>query len=96
MGYFLWDLAGDLAVARGGNQVSTDTMVRPEARSLRRRLAALAWIPGATAAVAIGSGFDNWALTFLSLVVLVAGLWLFAERGGRIWDRIRRTSSAAP
>jgi hypothetical protein len=90
VGYFLYDLAGDLAVARGGNAVKTDPMERPEGLSIRRRLAAILWIPGATAAVAVGSGFDNWYLGALAFVVLLAALWLFAERGDRVWARLTR------
>jgi hypothetical protein len=88
MSYPLWDLAGDLAIARGGGAVKTDPMDRPDPRSLRRRVAALLWIPGATVAIAVGSGTSVWLLSIPAFVVLFAGLWLFAEGTGGIWAKI--------
>jgi len=90
MSFPLWDLAGDLAIARGGGPVKTDPMDRPDSRSLRRRVAALLWIPGAAAALAVGSGTGVWWLIVPAFLVLLAGLWLFSERGDAIWSRIRR------
>ena len=89
MSFPLWDLAGDLAVARGGGPVKTDPMDRPDPRSLRRRVAALLWIPCAFGAAAVGSGTGWWPLGGVVFVLLVAALWLFAERGDRIWSKIR-------
>ncbi len=89
MSFPLWDLAGDLAIARGGGPVKTDPMDRPDPRSLRRRVAALLWIPGAAIAIAVGSGTGVWLLSIPAFLVLFAGLWLFAERGDRLWSRIR-------
>jgi hypothetical protein len=90
MSFPLWDLAGDLAIARGGGAVKTDPMELVESRSLRRRISALLWIPGAALALAVGSGTGVWFLSIPAFVVLFAGLWLFAERGDRIWSSIRR------
>lgn len=84
MSFPLWDLAGDLAVARGGGPVKTDPMDRPESNSLRRRVAALLWIPGAAAAIAVGSGTGAWWLIVPAFIVLIAGMWLFAEGIDRI------------
>jgi len=92
MSFPLWDLAGDLAIARGGGPVKTDPMDRPDSRSLRRRVAALLWIPGAAAALALGSGTGLWWLSVPAFVVLIAGLWLFAEGTGGIRARLRRRS----
>jgi len=59
-------------------------------KSLRRRISALLWIPGGASAVAVGSGTGVWLLTIPAFVVLFVGLWLFAERGDRIWSRLRK------
>jgi len=92
MSFPLWDLAGDLAIARGGGPVKTDPMDRPDSRSLRRRVAALLWIPGAAAALALGSGTGLWWLSVPAFVVLIAGLWLFTAGTGGIRARLRRRS----
>jgi len=88
MSFPLWDLAGDLAIARGGGPVKTDPMDRPDSRSLRRRVAALLWIPGAAAAIAVGSGTGVWWLSIPAFVVLFASLWLFAEGTGGTGARL--------
>ena len=90
MSFPLWDLAGDLAIARGGGPVKTDPMDRPDSRSLRRRVAALLWIPGATAAIAVGGGTGLWWLSASAFIGLIAGLWLFAEGIAGITDRFHR------
>jgi hypothetical protein len=90
MSFSLWDLAGDLAIARGGGPVKTDPMDRPDPRSLRRRVAALLWIPGAFGAIAVGSGTGWWPLGGAAFIVLIAGLWLFAEGTGGIRRVLRR------
>jgi len=89
MSFPLWDLAGDLAIARGGGPVKTDPMDLVDSKSLRRRISALLWIPGAALAIAVGSGTGVWLLTVPTFGALFVGLWLFAERGDRIWSRIR-------
>jgi hypothetical protein len=53
-----------------------------EARTLRRRLAAIMWVPGAAGALALGGWSGSVIVGVAAFVVLVAGLWLFAE-GGR-------------
>jgi hypothetical protein len=81
VGYWLYDLACALAVARGGNGVKTDPMDLPSALSLRERIAAVIWIPAAFGAAAIGSGFESWVAGVAALVLFTAALWFFAERG---------------
>ena len=83
MSWPLWDLAGDLAVARGGGAVKTDPMERVQGRNLRWRLAALAWIPGGFSAIALGSATGSWVIGLAAFVLLIAGLLLFASRGAR-------------
>ena len=92
MSFPLWDLAGDLAVARGGNAVETDPLERMEGRNLRRRVAALAWIPGAAVMVVLASLANNTFVTLALLGGLLLGLWLFAERWDQIVTRLRRKS----
>ena len=90
MAWPLWDLAGDLAVARGGGPVETDPMRRIDARYLRRRIAAALWIPFAFGAVALGSVLHSWVAGTLAFAAVVVVLWLVAERGDRLWSLIRR------
>ena len=90
MAWPLWDLAGDLAVARGGGPVETDSMRRIDARYLRRRIVAALWIPLAFGAVALGSELHSWVAGTLAFAAVVVVLWLVAERGDRLWSLIRR------
>jgi hypothetical protein len=86
----LWDLAGDLAVARGGGRIRTDPMELVEGRVLRRRIAALLWIPGAAGVVGLASWAGTWIVGVVGIVVLVVLLWLFAEYSDRILARFRK------
>ena len=86
----MWDLAGDLAVARGGGSVETDPMRRIDARYLRRRIVAVLWIPFAFGAIALGSGLGSWVAGAVAFAAVVALVWLVAERGDRFWALIRR------
>ena len=90
MAWPLWDLAGDLAVARGGGPVETDPTRRIDARYLRRRIVAALWIPFAFGAVALGSELHSWVAGTLAFTAVVVVLWLVAERGDRLWSLIRR------
>ena len=90
MAWPLWDLAGDLAVARGGGPVETDPMRRIEARYLRRRIAAALWIPFAFGAIALGSGLHSWVAGTLAFAAVIVLLWLVAERADRLWAAVVR------
>lgn len=48
---------------------------------MRRRLAAIAWLPGAGLALALGGWTGSWEVGLTAFIVLIAALWLFAERG---------------
>lgn len=86
----LWDLAGDLAVARGGGRVRTDPMELVEGRTLRRRIAALLWIPAFAGVVGFASWAGTWIVGAIGFVVLVAVLWLFADHLDWVVARIRK------
>ena len=94
MSFPLWDLAQDLAVARGGNKVETDPMERMEGRNLRRRIAALAWIPCAAIVLVLVSLANNTVVTLALFGGLLTGLWLFAERWDQIAARIRKHANS--
>ncbi len=93
MSYPLWDLAGDLAVARGGGAVKTDPMELVEGRTLRRRIAGLLWIPTATGVLALTSWSNSAIVGVVGFSALITALWLFAERGDRILARFRNRES---
>ena len=95
MSFPLWDLASDLAVARGGGPVKTDPMDLIEGRVLRRRIAALVWIPGTVAVLALGSWTSSVVAGLAGFAVLIAGLWLFTERWERVVAWIRRRKEPA-
>jgi hypothetical protein len=80
----LFDLYKDLAVAQSSPGPPEDPTKADEveARTLRRRLAAIMWVPGAAGALALGGWSGSVMVGVAAFVVLVAGLWLFAE-GGR-------------
>ena len=86
----LWDLAGDLAVARGGGRIRTDPMELVEGRTLRRRIAALLWIPAAAGAVGLASLAGSWIVGVLAIAVVILVLWIFADHFDWILARIRR------
>ena len=91
---WLWDLAGDLAVARGGGPVETDPMRRIDSRYLRRRIAAVLWIPFAFGAIALGGGLGSWVAGTVAFAAVIFMLWLVAERGDRLWAAaVRRRRS---
>ena len=95
MSYPLWDLAGDLAVARGGGAIKTDPMEEVPAITMRRRLAALLWVPSATGVVALASWTGTWVVGVAGFAILIAALWLFAERGDKVLGRIRGPREAS-
>jgi O-antigen ligase len=61
-----------------------------EGRTLRRRIAALVWIPAAVAMLALGSWTSSLAVGLVGFAVLIAGLWFFTERWDRVVGRLRR------
>jgi len=95
MSFPLFDLYKDLAVAQAGPGPPDDPtdLDEVEARTLRRRLAAIMWVPGAGGVLFLAGWANSAVLGVAGFVVLIAGLWLFAERGGRVRVWLRRTPS---
>jgi hypothetical protein len=90
--YQFVDLVKDLAVAQAGPGTDPDPVKAEanEARTFRRRLAGLMWIPGAMAVLFLAGWANSAVLGVAGFVVVLVGLWLFAERSDRIAARIRR------
>jgi hypothetical protein len=93
MSFPLFDLYKDLAVAQSSPGPPDDPTKADEveARTLRRRLAAIMWIPGAAGALALGGWSGSAIVGVAAFAVLGAGLWMFAERGDRLAALIRRS-----
>ena len=91
MTYPFGDLVKDLAVAQAGPGTDPDPVKAEaiEARTFRRRLAGFLWIPGLAAILFLAIWARSAALGVAGFVLLLVGLWLFAERGDRIagWTR---------
>ena len=92
MSYQFVDLVKDLAVAQAGPATDPDPVKAEanEARTFRRRIAGLMWIPGAMAVLFLAGWANSAVLGVAGFVLLLVGLWLFAERGDRIAARMRR------
>lgn len=92
MSFPLFDLVKDLAVARGLPETETDRdkIDTAEARTMRRRLAALAWLPGLGLVLLLGGATNSAFVGVAGLVVLLVAMWLFAERGDRFGAWLRR------
>lgn len=89
MGYPLWDMVGDLAMARGlrGEQVDSDS------RYLRGRVAAVIWIPGLAAALMLGGLTGSWVVGVMVIVLTLVAMTLIAFGPRRVVARLRRPSS---
>jgi uncharacterized protein (DUF58 family) len=80
------DLMKDLALARGSSGDGID----PDARAMRRRIAIIVWLPGAGILTWLAGWAQSVAVGVAGLALLLISLWLFAERGDRIAERVRR------
>jgi len=92
MSFPLFDLAKDLAVARSGEGTEAD-----DPRVLRRRIAGIAWAPGAILVVLLAAWSKSWLIGIAGIALLLIGLWLFAERAEQtaaLARRIVRRNSA--
>lgn len=92
MSFSLWDLSGDLAVARGAQNanVSPEEADAFEASFLRRRIASASSVFALAIAVFLG-GWSNSGVIGVGFAVLaIAGLWIYAERPARVGRLFRR------
>jgi hypothetical protein len=82
----------DLAVAQAGMGVDPDPVKAEanEARTFRRRLAGLMWIPGLMAVLFLAGWANSVVVGVAGIVLLLVGLWTFAEWGDRVRARMRR------
>lgn len=86
MGFQFVDLVKDLAVAQAGRGADPDP-AKPEAidaRTFRRRIAGLAWIPGAMSVLFLAGWANSVIVGVAGFVILFVALWEYAERGDRI------------
>jgi hypothetical protein len=86
MSFPLFDLAKDLAVARSGEGADAD-----DPRVLRRRIAGIAWAPGAILVVLLAAWSSSWLIGVAGIALLLIGLWLFAERADQVVALARRS-----
>ena len=88
MGYPLWDMLSDLAIARGFRGADADS----DSRYLRGRIAAILWIPGLALALTVGGWMDSWLLAvgILALTLIAMAAVAFGPR--RIASAFRRRS----
>ena len=83
------ELYVDLGLARAGApDAGADDDA--EALNLRRRIAALATMPGLYLAVVLAA-WSHWniAVSVVSLTVVLGGLWVFSERWQWLMKRLR-------
>lgn len=88
MSFPLFDLAKDLAVARSGEGADAD-----DSRVMRRRIAGIAWAPGAILVVLLAAWSSSWLIGAAGIALLLIGLLLFAERADQVVALARRSLS---
>ena len=93
MSFPLFDLYKDLAVAQSSPGPPDDPTKADEveARTLRRRIAAIVWVPGAGGVLFLAGWANSAVLGVAGFALLLGVLWLFAERGDRVRGWFRRT-----
>lgn len=89
MSFPLFDLAKDLAVARSGAGPDGEA----DARLMRRRIAGIAWAPGAILVVFLAAWSRSWLIGIAGILLLLIGLWVFAERAEQVAALARRSLS---
>ena len=95
MSFQFIDAVKALAVAQAGPGADPDPEKAEamEARTYRRRIAGLLWIPSATGVLFVAGWTNSARVGVAGFVMVLVGLWLFAERGDRIAAWIRRPRS---
>ena len=76
------DLMKDLALARGNSD--------PDARAMRRRIAIMVYPLGGGAVLWLAGWVQSVVVGLAGFGLLLVALWLFAERGDRIYAGLRR------
>jgi hypothetical protein len=61
-----------------------------DARTFRRRVASIAWLPGVAVVLTVAGRLGSAPIGIAGFILLLAALWLYAERGDRIAARLRR------
>jgi hypothetical protein len=86
------DLYKELAIANAHGRPDADPEAEEifQARSLRRRLAGLVWIPGTAVVLVVAGWTGSGVLAVLGLILLVVALWLYAERPKRVAALLKR------
>jgi len=90
MGYPLWDMLDDLAIARGLQGAQADS----DRGYLRGRIAAVVWIPGLAIALVVGGFNNSWMLGLAVIVLTLIVMALIAFGPRRVLRRIRRPFAA--
>jgi hypothetical protein len=73
----------DLAFARGRAGAGADD------KFVRGRIAMLLWLPGALSVVLLAREVHSWIVGVVGIVLLLVGLWIFAERGDLVAAYVR-------
>lgn len=88
----LYEMVKDRATAQAASGAPTgpDQAEAFEARTFRRRVVSIAWLPGVAVVLTVAGWLGSAPIGIAGFVVLLAALWIYAERGDGIAARIRR------
>ena len=88
----LYQMVKDRATAQAAPSASIDPDQADEldARTFRRRVTSVAWLPGVAVVLAVAGWLRSAPVAIAGFAVLLAALWLYAKRGDGIAARIRR------
>lgn len=92
MGYPLWDMLSDLAIARGLRGANDDS----NSRYVRGRVAAVLWIPGLAIALTVGGWTDSWVAGVAVLIFTLVVMVIVAYGPRRLASAVRRRASRPP
>ena len=92
MSFPLWDLAQDLAIARGGNGPDAEA----DTRFLKGRIAGVLWMPGAAGSIFLGGLTGSFLVGALTFVATVAALATFVIGPRNIAAFVRRRFARQP
>jgi hypothetical protein len=88
----LYEMVRNRATAQttSGAPTGPDQADTFDARTFRRRVVSIAWLPGVAVVLTVAGRLGSVPVGIAGFVVLLAALWLYAERGDRIAARLRR------